>query len=537
MEILYRASIVCPRMQQRQVLHTQYYASSGDKAFQFKYGGDKMKPKVLPAPRLVTPIYWGGRAVAFNGHLAAKGVEATIYRCKPSGGAPDKVAILKDPLQQTETVVLNSTFLGMYDRVYAIQKFDGIESPTPNINFLKMAGEPPRTPDGEKLPEPTIDTPLYVCARGVVVRNIVNGATVEILVKNTTKKVKENSVWKRALGYPACFIGLRPIEEGDEVRVTQSLPDYPFQLASGSTGYNKAEKYKGRLPPPTILEPLIECSTSFEVENTEAGAVVQVYEGESRNPIAREVASGYRTSIQLRLEADMILTVDQMLCGREDQSPRSNEADVKRIGSIEDYPAKILSKVKPGSEDVVVEGVHESIISIYADGKEIGYGTCFGIDQFGLVEPVADAEVHLVQSIYCADNRRAGSVKSKPVRSIPEDEVLLLEEESYYVVTSTAKHPMVVLFCFGKEGTFLAGGSCETSYIKLKEIAKEFSGKAIAAYMDLFDHDPLSVAGGPSYTFYKNGKIVLNEKGYPATYNGFDIDHVRKELNKLVQNP
>jgi hypothetical protein len=500
-----------------------------------KEGGRRMEPKVLSAPTIVMPIYVGGRAVAFHGHLAAKGVEVTLYKVDLQGNVP-VVGKHKNPLQQLESVVLSKP-IEWGERVFAIQKFNQIESPKPWIPFLKWAVDPPKTPDGEKLPAPIIDTPIYVCARGIGVRNIVNGATVEVFLKNTTKKVKEHSIKKGAIGCPACFIGLGPMEEDDEVRVTQSLPDYPNPLGPGSTGYEKAEKHKGRLPKPTILPPLIECSTSFEVEDTETGATVLVYEGESNNPITRAVAGGYRTSIQLRLEAGMILTVDQMLCGEEDQSPRSKEAVVKSIESIRDYPPEILSKVKPGSKDVVVKGVHESIISIHVDDKEIGYGTCFGIDQFGLVESIPAAEVYLVQSIYCADMRKSGSVKSKPVRSVPEGEVLLLDEGNYNMATSTAKRPMVVLFCMGKEGSWIGDDPCKKSYNELKVIAKEFSGKAIAAYVDIMDHNPLNRSTVPYYTFYKNGKIVLNDKGWPATYNGFDITHVRKELNKLIQNP
>jgi hypothetical protein len=103
----------------------------------------------------------------------------------------------------------------------------------------------------------------------------------------------------------------------------------------------------------------------------------------------------------------------------------------------------------------------------------------------------------------------------------------LLEEGSYHVVISTAKLPMVILMCWGKEGSYIF---CESAYIKLKEIAKEFSGRAIAAYMDLNDYDPFGFGNTPIYVFYKNGKIVSGG----IIYNGFDIDHVRDELNKLI---
>jgi len=343
--------------------------------------------------------------------------------------------------------------------------------------------------------------------------------------------VKGRPIFKGPIGFPNLGIRIKPLGPGDEVYATQSMPD----ILPSQSAVEKAVPYPGRqLPKPTIRKPLIECAPSFEVEGLVPGARLNIYEEKKEQAIAQKVVGEPVSSIEIEggLKKGWVLSADQELCGKTDRSPRSDKEPVEDIGcfgaSPEHFP-KIQLPIKPGDECIVVEGVHESTIRILADGKDIGGGTCFGTTAFSLDPPLPNAKIELVQSFDC--HGKEWEVKSKPVRSVPDDEVVELDEGTFYSVTMYSPLPVMVEF-YHPSCT-----PCKVIVPKLKKLAKDYAGRAIIATFDATKSMVIaaqyvqqgSMVVFPTFAFFNKGQHLSNLK-----ITAWDEVKIRDTLDKLI---
>jgi thioredoxin 1 len=465
----------------------------------------------LSPVQIALPTYSGGRAVVVFGYLAGQG-KITIYRYPALGGGAKKIG--GDNVPMVEAFNIEVDKLTYNDRVFAVQ--------TVTTKTLKLTSPHPINIPTTQLPPlplhpPTIRTPLYACARKIKVGNIINGALVEVFVN-------KGSIFKAPIGCANLAIGCRPLKAGDNVYAIQSFPD----VKPSSFCVEKAVKYpKRRLPKPSIQKPLIECAPSFEIGGLEPGATVYVYEGKGEEPIVREVVAEPVSSIEVPggLKKNWVLSADQELCGKTDRSPRSDKERVEEIGCFGAYPPKLHPPVKPGVEFIVVDGVHESTIRILADGKDIGGGTCFGITAFTLDSPLPKAEIQLIQSLDC--RRKVWEVKSKPIKSVPDDELRELDEGNFYATIASATLPVMIEF-------YVPGcAPCAASVPKLQKLAKDYAGRAIIARVNCAKYNPYGVKSFPSFMFFKNGNVVPDKAGNKVT-SGWDETYIRGRLDALI---
>jgi len=465
-----------------------------------------MKPMKLSPPQIAEPVHALGRAVVVSGHLA--GADIKVFRYQSGSGKLEEIGNGTAPWVDLFNIRVQQFATG--DKVFAVQQYQ-VGSQT-----LKSADPPPKLLTAVfpqvPLPAPYVNAPLYVCARMISVGNIVNGAMVEVY-RNRRRIVEA------PIGYPN--LGIRvdpPLKARDEVYAVQYFPD----IKPATSDVEKVVPYPERkLPKPTIRKPLIECAPSFQVEGLVPGATVFVHEKKSGDLVAERVVSELVESVEVEggLRKDWTLTASQQLCGENDRSPDSDPVKVEEIGCFPTYPPKLAAPIKPGNMFVVVDGVHESTIRILADGKDIGGGTCFGTTVFGLDAPLPNARIQLVQSLDC--RRKVWEVKSHPVRSVPDDELLELDESTFLSTISTAARPVMI--------DYWAAWCpiCVKILPKIKQLAKDYAGKVIIAKLDTKKYNPYSDTTLPMFRFYKSGKVV-------ATVKGWHESKIRNELNKLA---
>lgn len=465
-----------------------------------------MNPMELSPVEIAAPVYTGGKAVAIGGHLA--GAEVRLFRYPGGSGAPQQIGSVVAPLMQVFNLCVEEIHYG--DHVFATQHMQvgphALASQPSKILVAQIPSKPLRAP--------FIATPMYAAAGKVLVGNIVNGAMVEVFVNG-------QSVARGAIGFPSCAFSVPPLSADDQVFVRQWFTDVAPSQSATETVIPYPDP---QLAKPGVCTPLIECAPSFEVEGLVPGATVLVYEVSNGDRlIAEKVAEGYRMSVespaQGGLQRDWVLAAEQQLCGPGDRSPRSDDVDVDDIAAcFGTYPPKLLNP-KPGDPFVVVEGVHESTIRITADGVDIGGGTCFGVTAFNLAKPLPAEEIQAIQSFDC--RARVWEVPSRVFRAHPDDEVIELGEADFYPLVLNSSLPVMVelwaTWC----------GVCAKIIPNMKQIAKDYAGRAVIAKLDIGVFNPVQTNSVPDFLFYKGGKLVQDVVGWNELL-------VRSQLDKLV---
>jgi thiol-disulfide isomerase/thioredoxin len=456
---------------------------------------------------IAEPVHALGKAVVISGHLA--GADVKVFRYQALSGKLEQ--LWQGHAPQTDLFNVPVSQLTTNDKVFAVQQYQLggqlLTSADPPPKLLTAAFPP------VPLLAPYLNTPLYACARAIRVGNIVNGATVEVY-RNGQR------IFEGAIGYPNMeIVGIDPLKPDDELYAVQYFPD----IKPATSGKERVKPYpEQRLPKPAIKKPLIECAPSFEVEGLVPGARLFVHEQKSGALIAERVVSEPVASVHLKkggLRNDWTLVASQQLCEEKDRSPDSDAVPVEDIGNFAAYPPRFVAKVKPGDTFVVVEGVHESTIRILADGSDIGGGTCYGITAFALDAPLPKAQIQLIQSLDC--HGKVWEVKSPPVSSVPDDEVVELNEETFSSTINTASLPIMVEFWSP------ACHVCVAIAPTISQLAKDYAGRVIIAKLDVVLYDPYSDPLVPTFRFYTKGNVV-------ATVVGWDEWTVRQLLDQLA---
>ncbi|MFC2078881.1 thioredoxin family protein [Candidatus Bipolaricaulota bacterium] len=467
--------------------------------------------KSVSSPIISEPVHALGEAVAIMGHVA--GAQVKVFRYKAITSGLEVIGNCTAPLH--DVVNIGVTRLETNDMLFAVQEIqvDGatVKSADPPNKLLKAIFPPiPLSP-------PYVRPTLYACARKVTIGNILNGATVEVF--------RDGRMFaKGAIGFPHVSVNVNPPLEARELIHARQ---YFLDINAAESAKEKVVPYpESKLPTPIIREPLYECAPSFEVEGLIPGALLMVFEEQSGDTIAREVAADPVCSVEVNggLQHGWKLFAVQELCGPTDRSDESPRVDVEEVGCFGSWPTdqpRFLQLPRAGDTFVLVDGLHESSIEVLANGVSIAGGTCFGPTVLALNQPLGNVKLQLISSLNCPE--REWEVRGGVVSVAREGEVRELTESNYNSTLASSSLPVMVDFW----ATWCP--PCLKAAPKVKKLAQDYAGKALIAKVDKDKYNPLGLGPVPTFAFFEAGKT--NPK---TTITGWDEPKIRHVLDTLI---
>jgi hypothetical protein len=427
----------------------------------------------LQQPVLVEPLYEGGQAVGVRGYVI--GNDIRVFRYPSGSNTPQFLDRWRGTTRTSINVILDpSQAFQSGDRLYAVQydRETGEDSGQVSYRDAVEVQPPPEryvgADQGTRAYEearPRIILPLYKCMALVDVVNVVHGATVQVQWRSKEDSERGDEVgWTdlgtSTTGFSSTWVRARPrLDEGWQLRVRQTL-------GSWESGWFVAEdfvqEYDGRLDPPTIPGPLIECAPSFVVEETEPAAWVCIwredpgYRGNPDTPFLSAYAGRSSADIEVRggLQQGWVLSATQEYCGKEEDrsEPSSPGVAVQSIEYLERYAESQPRYIDMARNVVEVDGLHESTLSVEGitpegEEEEIGSASSIGSTQFHTaLEPGASAEevmenypqVRVIHSLRCTREGTGEVVSvSFPSDPVPTETLIVdepLDEEEQSVV-------------------------------------------------------------------------------------------------------
>ncbi|MDD1694339.1 MAG: thioredoxin, partial [Methanoregula sp.] len=396
--------------------------------------------------------------------------------------------------------------LHLNDQIYAVETIDAKSGKTPDPakipKTISLSKDCMDSGNKKKLRPVKIVQP-FICGRCIHISDIVNGAMVQVVVN-------EDEIFNGPVGFPSFTVSLGiALTKNDVITARQSFPDNE----SEKTAVRPVKYPEKNLPQPKIIPPLIECAPSFQVGELVTGAVLSIFERNREKPIAEKIVDNVVDSVEVKggLQEGWILSASQSLCKPSDTSPRSDEIPVEEVGcfGIEiHHKPKLVSEFKLGINYLVIEGIHESKLSVLIDGKCIGTQTCFGHNLFKLEKPLASLDdVELVQSFECKN-------REWEAKAYVADVVEIKTRDELNKLIKTTKLTLMVDYYESR------CSPCMYLAKELPQIASYFAHKAIIAKY-CCDMENCGISAFPTSYFYQNGKNVSYVVGYDpqAIYN------------------
>ncbi len=300
--------------------------------------------------------------------------------------------------------------IGAGETLQAVQEACGqvgpkIDGPTPD---RPVEGKESR----QRLPAPSVNSPLRACQKGVTVSDVYDGADVTLL---------------RASGsIGACFdvdsltFRVNPVlVEGETVRANQAFPSCTI------TSPNSAPVVVGPakpVPPPKVVGPLCEGATSIRLTDLEYGSMVKIFvDGNEIGTAESPVAGTYDFFIDPPLPAPnhhgTEVTAQQELCGIY-SAHSAGEPVMKGLKELP--PPKVSEPLFDCSAAVHVSGIHSgAYVRVFSSmlAAPIASAVVIGTEATFIVAPLLmeGDEIFAVQKGCGAESPRSNVVRVKPL--------------------------------------------------------------------------------------------------------------------------
>lgn len=307
---------------------------------------------------ILKPLYACGGGIYLSQIFS--GAKVVVTAQKQSG----TTVILFDDIVETSdgnAWLFLSQPLEVGSTVTAIQELNGDKSPVSDLVIVN----PIPYNSKEKIDTPVVIPPLYTCGTVIPFDEIVNGATVDIII---------TGIKKATLPMPGPRVDLlwSPLQQGDEISAKQRLCKVESNVSPKIAVINYPKR---RLPKPIITEPVFDCATAILISNLITGSLVTVYlDGDFANPYTEASATGNSTVIPIKpLKAGTEITVDQRFC--KVISLKAKPITVEKSTGL---PAPDIISVTP--DTVNVNGILSAELRIInvSTGEQIGSRTCAG---------------------------------------------------------------------------------------------------------------------------------------------------------------
>lgn len=309
----------------------------------------------LSPPTIKSPIYDGAEIVGVAGFTP--GAEITIY-------ANDVEEIGKGSFWFGWWMFKVDRKLKEGDKITATQTVNGDTSyHTREPVIVKKL--PADVLSKEALGRPSITPPLYDCQRIVPVKDLLEGAKVEVF--------SDGSLIGRAESpYGVADVGTHELIEKDKIKANQNIcGQFPSPFSSTEAVKSKPTS----LSPPVVREDsLVDGGNTVAVDGLTTGALVDIYDGTTR--IGSGVAPGpsviFPVNPPLKKGLKKI-KASQALC--EVKSPNSSAKDVMDFMN----PPIIEEPICEGSISVTICNTSlNATLKIYVNGKQAGQGGATG---------------------------------------------------------------------------------------------------------------------------------------------------------------
>lgn len=299
------------------------------------------------------------------------------------------------------------------------------------------------------LSPPMIDSPIYPCARVVVVRGYTVGATVSIYA-NDTELLAQGTPW-----YPWWVFRLnRPVQPGDILTAQQTLDNdtsYPTRNPV-EVGSIPPEIDDWRTPP-ILMPPIYACQQQVSVRDLLQGAFVELFTTNGALDLTGRGDTAFTmTSIGTRelIEGEQ-LVAQQSMCDRQFVSPLSQTETVLRVPSTIPDPKINTAALYPGSTIIdVYDLVTGAVVDIMADGTRIGGGIAPGSHvAFPVTPPVQTRNTYTATQALC--ETMATSAPEYPSLTLPEPVLLepICEGASTVVLSDTVLNALLKIYVEG----------------------------------------------------------------------------------------
>lgn len=226
---------------------------------------------------------------------------------------------------------------------------------------------------------PTLQNPIYACARSVVVKNFIPGAVLQVFVAGNPVPIGTKQSWLSGGQNVDVSIAF---SVGQRITARQVFDGATSDPSNEVTVTSHTEDYPAGLPQPRIeLLPLLACGRAIAISDVPPGAVARVF---AENPIPPPTG-GFAPPVEVGSLSDFPYTfvgppfvegarvwAETSLC--TDTSPRSAVAIVQATPAA--LPAPGLDPVHEGVNIATVRG---------AGGSELGHGAT--LDVFSSAEP------------------------------------------------------------------------------------------------------------------------------------------------------
>ncbi len=323
------------------------------------------KPEELSTPRITKPLHEGAEVVEVSNFTP----KAEVIIFSDQDGEIGKGSCWYGRC----TFALNPGLkLKSGHKITARQIFNNVSSePTRNEHAVIVEKIPPEHRTKEKLLTPLIEPPLYDCQRIVSVKNVVEGAHVQVFLLPETK----NPIGSIKTPWNYARPGTAKLKEGQKLKADQKLI-YQSDLSKPGTVKLKPtqKEMEAKHKPELNEDDLVVGSNAIAVHNLIVGAEVKIYyENQSTKKtvtLTKQIAPWSGTIFQVKpLKAEWVnckncIKASQSLCEIEVISEGSS---VK--GSFE--KPVIRKPICPGSFEITVCNAvpRNSTLKVFRKGK------------------------------------------------------------------------------------------------------------------------------------------------------------------------
>lgn len=229
------------------------------------------------------------------------------------------------------------------------------------------------------LPAPVFMPTLYAGAKCIAIWGVIPGSKVKII--SYSEQLGENI----AITGEALIRLTRPLNTGDKVSLFSEIGGNQSASTDPITPEEPigSGKYAEQIPPPNLVEPLVECQRIVEVEGLIPGSRFWVY---ADHNVVFDNCSGQSGLLALLgspLKENQYLTTQQSF---EMQNLKSDLSDFVSVGSAKILGApSILEPIYEGERSITVLYLHPSVkVEIAIEGKAIGSADFAGESEFDL---------------------------------------------------------------------------------------------------------------------------------------------------------